>query len=228
MSSSLKPLKLYGQHGPNPAKIAIILEELDLPYEIDAIPFSDVKKPYYTAVNPNGRLPSMYDANTDLTIWESGAIIEYLVDTYDKNRKLSFEPGTAEHWHARQWLFFQVSGQAPYYGQAAWFKKFHHEKVDSAIQRYAAETNRVSGVLDAWLKKQEEQYGDSAGPWMVGNKLSYVDLAFITWQLLTRTVIQFTADEFDQDKYPYVKKWIEGMISKEKVMKALKNAGFEG
>lgn len=228
MSTTLKPIKVYGQQGPNPPKVAIILEELGQPYEIDPVPLADVKKPYYTIVNPNGRLPAIYDPNTDLTIWESGAIVEYLTTTYDKEYKLSFEPGTAEHWHARQWLFFQVSGQGPYYGQAAWFKKFHKEKLDSAIERYAGEVNRVSGVLDGHLKKQEEVYGSSAGPWLVGNKMSYADLAFITYQLLTRTVMAFTKEEFDEDNYPHVKKWVANMMSREKVQKILKNAGFNG
>ncbi|KAJ6088361.1 hypothetical protein N7486_009622 [Penicillium sp. IBT 16267x] len=71
---------------------------------------------------PNGRLPAIYDPNTDLRLWESGAIVEYLVERYDTSRKISFESGSMEAQLARQWLFFQASGQGPYYGQACRFK----------------------------------------------------------------------------------------------------------
>ena len=97
---------MYGKGGPNLPKVAIILDELNIPKEIDPVPFSDVKKPAYLAINPNGRLPAIYDPNTDLTLWESGAIVEYLVDKYDPEHKLSFPAGSSDAYHAKQWLFF--------------------------------------------------------------------------------------------------------------------------
>ena len=92
----------------------MVLEELELPYEIVNIPFSDLKQLEYLTITPNGRVPAMVDPNANLTLWESGAILEYLVEKYDAERKISFEPGTNEAALARQWLFFQVSGQGPY------------------------------------------------------------------------------------------------------------------
>ena len=121
MSSDLKPIKFYDSQGkgPNPSRVQAILEELDLPYESIPIAYSDVKDPSYTAVNPNGRLPAIIDPNnSDLTLFESGAIVLYLLETYDTSHKLSFPAGTKEAHLARQWLFFQASGQGPYYGQA--------------------------------------------------------------------------------------------------------------
>ncbi len=70
-----------------------------------------------------------------------------------------------------QWLFFQASGQGPYYGQAAWFTFFHPEKIPSAQERYKKETLRVLGVLEGVLSKQE---------WLVGGKPTIGDLSFIT------------------------------------------------
>ena len=118
MTTNLLPIKVWGKGGPNPPRVAIMLEELNLPYEFQPITFSDVTNPAYLAINPNGRLPAIYDPNTDLTLWESGAIVEYLIERYDTTRKISFEPGSNEGQLARQWLFFQASGQGPYYGQA--------------------------------------------------------------------------------------------------------------
>jgi glutathione S-transferase len=163
MSSQIKPIKVWGQGGPNPPKVGIILEELGLPYEVIPVPLSDIKKPEYVAINPNGRLPAIHDPNAGITLWESGAIIEYLIELYDTKHRLSFAPGTPESYHAKQWLYFQTTGQGPYYGQAAWFKKYHSEQVPSAIERYTKEVNRVSGVLDRYLAQQKQEHGGSAG-----------------------------------------------------------------
>ncbi len=114
MSSQIKPIKVWGKGGPNPPKVAIILAELGLPHEIIVVPLSTVKNSEYLSINPNGRIPAIYDPNTDLTLWESGAIIEYLIERYDKDHKLSFAVGTQESYLAKQWLFFAASGQGPY------------------------------------------------------------------------------------------------------------------
>ena len=222
MSSQIKPIKVWGQNGPNPPKVRIILEELGLPYEINPIPLSDVKKPEYLAINPNGRVPAIHDPNTDITLWESGAIIEYLIERYDTTHRLSFAPGTPESYHAKQWLYFQVSGQGPYYGQLAWFKRYHPEQVPSAIDRYVKEVNRVSGVLDGFLAQQKEKHGGDDGPWLVGNKLSYADIAFIPYQRILSTMLE--KDVYDADNYPHVKEWLGKMTSRETVKKVFESA----
>jgi hypothetical protein len=56
------------------------MEELTIPYNIQFVEFSDVKKEDYTRINPNGRLPAIQDPNTNLTLWEVGRIIPIFVD----------------------------------------------------------------------------------------------------------------------------------------------------
>ena len=215
MASQLKPIKLYGVGGPNPPKVAMVLEELGLPYEPIIIPFTDVKGAEYTKINPNGRLPSIYDPNTDLTLWESGAIVLYLVERYDTDHKISFPRGSNEASQAQQWLFFQASGQGPYYGQTIYFARYHHEKVPSAEERFNKEINRVTGVLEGWLAKQDQ----GAGPWLVGDKFSYADLAFINWQVSVGMIL--AKDQFDPDQFPHVKKWLENMESRAPIKSVL-------
>ena len=225
MSAQAKPIKLWGGGGPNPLKVRIFLEEFGLPFEVVSISFADVKKPEYLAINPNGRIPAIHDPNTGITLWESGAIIEYLVERYDTKHQLSFASGTPESYLAKQWLFFQTSGQGPYYGQAAWFKKFHPEQLPSAQERYFKEVNRVSGVLEAHLAQQKQEQGGSAGsdgPWLVGNKLSYADIAFIPWQRTIGMVIM--KDEYNEDDFPHVKEWLGKMTSRESAKKAFATA----
>lgn len=56
--------------GPNPWKVAIILEELGLPYEHKFLDFSQVKAEPFISLNPNGRVPGLEDPNTNISLWE--------------------------------------------------------------------------------------------------------------------------------------------------------------
>ncbi|KAK1150214.1 glutathione S- transferase, nitrogen catabolite repression regulator [Aspergillus melleus] len=202
----MQPITLYShQYGPNPWKVALIMEELQIPYTTTFVNFADVKKEPYTLINPNGRLPAIHDPNTDLHLWESGAITEYLIEKYDVDHKIS-PAGCAEKYHAKQWLYFQVSGQAPYYGQASWFIKFHPEKVQSAIERYQKEIHRVCGVLESVLQKQD---------WLVGDKCTYADLCFVAWQ---RFAPRFGGEGL-YEKFPKVGAWMKRMEARETVAK---------
>ncbi|KAF7958292.1 hypothetical protein EAE96_001843 [Botrytis aclada] len=214
---SLKPLTVYyAGPGPNPPKVGIILEELSIPYEIKMVGYGDLKQKPFTDLNPNGRAPVLQDPNTGYKIWETGAIIEYLIDQYDTDQKLSYASGLKKY-ELKQWLFFQVSGQGPYWGQAAWFNLFHAEKLLSAQKRYVDEIHRVVGVLD-------EVLGQSEDGWLVGNKITYADLAFVTWHTALAGIFsppEFK-DQWDITKYAHYKKWVEKMLDRPAVKKVLK------
>ena len=76
--------------GPNPGKVAMLLNELGLSYKLVEVPYSELKGPEYTKINPNGRVPALENPNTGIRLWESGAIIEYLIEKYDTEHRLSF------------------------------------------------------------------------------------------------------------------------------------------
>jgi len=207
-----KPITLYSHSsGPNPWKVAILLEELSLPYETIYLQFSDLKKEPFESKNPNGRVPAIEDPNTGVTMFESGAILEYLIDTYDKEHKLSYTT-SPEKWLTLSWLHFQMSGQGPYYGQKAWFSFFHPEKnLTSVLERYSNEIKRVVGVIDRHLKKQGTEY-------LVGDKCTFADLAFVMWhQTMPRLV-----DGWDyQTEMPAFHAWNERLQSRPAVKKVL-------
>lgn len=117
----------------------------------------DLKKPPFEKLNPNGRVPAIEDPNTGITLWESGAIIEYLVETYDKSNSLTYTQ-SPEKYEVKQWLHFQMSGQGPYFGQGAWFMKFHPEKLPGAQDRYKEQIKRVLSVIDKHLKATGKEY----------------------------------------------------------------------
>ncbi|KAI0659471.1 glutathione S-transferase C-terminal-like protein [Cubamyces menziesii] len=207
--------------GPNGWKTAIVLEELGLEYESIYLDFQkgEQKAPEYTKFNPNGRIPTLIDhSNNDFVVWESNAILTYLVDKYDPEGKISVK-GFEEKIHQLQWLFFQSSGQGPYFGQVSWFQFFHAEKIPSAIERYQKEILRVFGVLESVLSKQE---------WLVGGKLTIADLSFIPWNVLAVNVLLKDApgyNGFEQD-FPALHKWHNALLARESVKKvyAIKDA----
>ena len=204
----MKPITVYGHiSAPNPWKVATVLKELSLPYDWHNIDFSDVKASSYTSINPNGRLPAIQDPNTGVTLWESGAIILYLIEQYDKDGKISNHEGL-EKYQCQQWLFFQVSGQGPYFGQATWFARFHPERIQSATDRYLKEIDRVTMVLDKALEGKD---------WLVGEKCTFADLSFITWANIGKGLMAQLGKADTLDKYPNYGRWMEALSNRQTV-----------
>jgi glutathione S-transferase len=77
---------------------------------------------------------------------------------------------------------------------------------------------RATGVLEGWLTKQGELYPNTDGPWLVGNKLSYADVSFFSWQTLGPMLM---GDKFDVDEFPAVKAWMERMKARPAIAAAM-------
>ncbi|KAI1822648.1 glutathione transferase [Xylaria intraflava] len=200
----MQPITLWlFPEGPNPLKVLYVLEELSIPYEIKAIKGREVKQAPLIRLNPNGRVPVIEDPNHNLVLWESGAILAYLVEKYDTDNSLTYTEGN-EKYLVQQWLHFQTSGQGPYFGQASWFMRLHPEKVPSAIERYVNEINRVLGVLESHLKDRE---------WLVGDKMTYADMAFVPYNYALHLLLKKPETEVFGD-YPNVAAWHERLISR--------------
>jgi len=70
----------------------------------------------YEAINPNGRIPALVDrCANDLTVWDSGAIITYIVKKYGADFKLWAER-VEDQALIEAWLAYQLSGQGLYVG----------------------------------------------------------------------------------------------------------------
>lgn len=61
---------------------------------------------------------------------------------------------------------------------------FHHEKIPSAVERYKNEIERVFGVLDSVLSKQE---------WLVAGKPTVADFAFVQYAFPCSFTVRTTA-----------------------------------
>ncbi|KZV90906.1 glutathione S-transferase [Exidia glandulosa HHB12029] len=169
------------------------------------------KTPAYMKLNQNGKIPTLVDhQRDDFAIWESNAILQYLISEYDTEHKISVADDDKEgKYRTEQWLFFQASGQGPYFGQAQWFMYFHPEHIPSAIKRYQDEIRRVFGVLDNVLKDRE---------WLVGDKFTIADLSFIKYT--DYAAEKLLGDDFDLEKeFPYVANWHNRMLARPSVQK---------
>jgi len=207
-----KQFTLYThKSGPNGWKVANFLSELGLTYESIYMDFGalEQKTSPHVDLNPNGRIPTIIDhTNNDFVLWESNAILTYLAERYDTEHK--FSASTEEDKYKQlQWLFFQSSGQGPYFGQAAWFIWYHAEKVPSAVERYQNEIKRVLKVLDGELAQRE---------WLVGGKYSIADLSFINWTDFGATKLAPPGYDFAKEA-PHVHAWLQKMLARPAIAK---------
>ncbi|KAM0304945.1 hypothetical protein ACHAO8_011336 [Botrytis cinerea] len=209
------PIKVFSHSsGPNSWRVNIILDELDVPYELEFKEFGQLHVPEFEKYSPNGRVPVIVDPNTNITLWESGAIIKYLIDTYDKEGKLTINT-SPEKYQLDQWLFFQASGQGPYFGQALWFAYFHPEKnLPSVKERYINEIKRVTKVLDTALAGKE---------YLVGDKVTFADLAFVPWYWGAEGLEPVSPGLMKglKEDLPNFKAWLERLSARPSVQKAV-------
>ncbi|MCW5891391.1 MAG: glutathione S-transferase N-terminal domain-containing protein [bacterium] len=152
-------IDLYTAPTPNGWKASVVLEELELPYEVHLINLmaGDQKQDWYLEINPNGRIPAIVDRDAgDFAVFESGAIMLYLAE---KTGRLC--PSDAKGRSlVVQWLMFQMGGVGPMMGQANVFYRYFPEKIPAAIERYQKESRRLFEVLDGRLKDHEWLAGD--------------------------------------------------------------------
>lgn len=230
---------------PNGFKVAIVLSELGLPYNTFFLDFNigEHRAPEFISVNPNARVPALIDHNMDnLSIWESGAILLHLVNKYYKEtgEPLLWSDNLADQSQISAWLFFQTSGHAPMIGQALHFRYFHSQKIASAVERYTDEVRRVYGVVEMALAERREAlimeldtenaaaYSAGTTPlsnsrffdypvWLVGDRISVADLAFVPWNnVVDRIGINIKVE------FPEVYKWTKQMMRRPAVIKALR------
>jgi GST-like protein len=148
-------IELYTAATPNGWKASVMLEELELPYQVKHINLmqGDQKQPEFLAINPNGRIPAIIDTdNDDFAVFESGAIMLYLAE---KTGSVLLPPEAKARSQVIQWLMFQMGALGPMMGQANVFYRYFDEKIPAAIDRYQNEGRRLFEVLDTRLKGRD-------------------------------------------------------------------------
>jgi GST-like protein len=155
-------IHLYYHPTPNPAKVALFLEETGLPYTVVPVDTGKAQQhePAFRAVNPNGKVPAIVDTDgpggKEVRVFDSTAILLYLAE---KTGKLLGAP--ADRGELLSWLFFIASGLGPFSGQAVHFQRAAPEKLPYAINRYRREAERHYAVLNDHLAGRHFIVGDS-------------------------------------------------------------------
>lgn len=163
--------------------MGIILEELRLPFTVK-INKNEVQQPGQNEDGQDGGVPPVEDKNTgmiilndpnsNVSLWESLAIVEYLVQTYDDEERLHYTQNTQDWWMCQQWLAYQMGAQSPFFSLKAWFSNEHKDKVDSVIKRFSDDVVRIASIMEHHLKT-------GRGGYLVGDKCTYADLVFVPW-----------------------------------------------
>lgn len=157
---------------PNGRKVAIMLEETGLPYEVHTVNIGKNEQfaPEFLKISPNNRIPAIVDRDADsgpVSIFESGAILIYLAEKTGK----FLAPKGEQRAKTLEWLMWQMGGVGPMLGQANHFLNAAPEKIPYAINRYLDESVRLLKVLDKRL-------GEAA---FMGGDYSIADMATYPW-----------------------------------------------
>jgi glutathione S-transferase len=75
------------------------------------------KEPWFTAINPNGRIPAIVDHDRGaFPVFEGNAILSYLTRLYDPENKLSFPIDSDDYTVCEEWIGWQHGGLGPMQG----------------------------------------------------------------------------------------------------------------
>ncbi len=189
---------LYTFPTPNGRKASIALEEFGVEYETHVINITKDEQfaPDFLKISPNNKIPALVDRDTGRALMESGAILIYLADKYERF-------WGEDRYVTLEWLMLQMGGVGPMLGQVHHFLKFNAGKAPYAEERYGAEARRLYGVLDQRLAANEYLAGE----------YSIADMA--TWPWISR----YEWHPIDWSDYPHLKRWYQEIAARPAVQR---------
>ena len=194
-------IDLYYWTTPNGHKITMFLEEAGLEYKIIPINISKGEQfdPAFLEIAPNNRIPAIVDhspadGGNALSIFESGAILQYLAEKSGQFLSTALRQRTM----TLQWLYWQMGGLGPMAGQNHHFGTYAPEKIPYAIQRYVNETNRLYGVLNKRLADHE----------FIADSYSIADMACYPW------IVPHQRQSQKLEDFPNLKRWFETIAAR--------------
>lgn len=189
-------IDLYYWTTPNGHKITLFLEEANVSYKI--IPVNISKGEQFEAsflrIAPNNRIPAIVDhapkdGGAPISIFESGAILQYLAEKTGKFLSSDLRKRT----ETMQWLFWQMGGLGPMAGQNHHFNLYAPEKIPYAMNRYINETNRLYGVLNTHLAEHE----------FIADEYSIADMAAYPW------IVPHLKQGQKLEAFAHLKRWFD-------------------
>ncbi len=159
-------LTLYFAPRTRSVRIAWLLEELGLAYQLERAEFVPPERRFFSQATPTGRFPTLVDG--DVTLCESGAIVEYVLERYGEGR-LAPALDSPDRPRYLQWLHYAESSAFPPVGIIVW------------LTRYRGGQDDEDGLLDdararaaSALSFIEDGIGD--GDWLVGDTFTAADV----------------------------------------------------
>jgi GST-like protein len=191
-------IELYTWPTPNGRKISIALEEFDLSYEVNPVDITKNEQfgEAFLRISPNNKIPAIVDRETGRSLMESGAILMYLADRYDRF-------WGEDRYETIEWLMLQMGGIGPMLGQAHHFLKYNKGKAPYAEDRYREEARRLYSVLEGRLASAD----------YLSVSYSIADMA--TWPWISR----YEWQEIEWDEYPNLKRWYKEIAKRPAVRK---------
>ena len=203
-------IRFYFHPTPNPAKIALFLEETGLAFE--AVPVDTSKGEQHTAsfraINPNGKVPAIVDTDgpggKEARVFDSTAILIYLAE---KTGQLLGSP--EDRPELLSWLLFIASGLGPFSGQAVHFQHAAPEGLDYAVNRYRREAERHYQVLNDHLVGRD---------FMVGKTFTIADIS--AWGWIDRAARVLKGADKPLAQFPELMRWFALVDARPAVVRA--------
>jgi GST-like protein len=192
--------ELHGMGSPNVRKIVLMLEELEVPYDIKLVQVfhSEQFTPAFRALNPLSKAPVLVDRAVrpgGYPVFESGAILIYLAETFGK-----FMPASGvERYEVLKWLFAQTSNVGPMFGQYTHFRTPGRDNGTYAVERYRSIAYRLIEILDERLSERR---------FLAGEDYSIADMATYPWAGYVDTY------KLDWADYPHLKRWCDEIAAR--------------
>jgi GSH-dependent disulfide-bond oxidoreductase len=203
-------IRFYFHPTPNPAKIALFLEEAGLPYQMIPVDTSNGEqhRPAYRAINPNGKVPAIIDTDApggrEARVFDSTAILIYLADKTGK-----FQGAPEDRPELLSWLLFIASGLGPFSGQAVHFQYAAPDGLAYAVNRYRREAERHYQVLNDHLAGRD---------YIVGGTYTIADMS--AWGWIDRASRVMKGREDPLGAFPEIKRWFSMIDARPAIARA--------
>ncbi|EAU41185.1 putative glutathione s-transferase protein [Fulvimarina pelagi HTCC2506] len=193
-------IDFYYAPTPNGWKVAIMLEECGLDYELKLMDLHSGEQfePEFLKISPNAKMPAIVDhdppdgyGDEPVPVFESAAILFYLADKIGR-----FAPERSDRRAMKEldeWLFWQTGSQGPMAGQLSHFKNYAPDNErDYGFKRYLGEFDRNLGVLENRLADRS---------YIMGEDYSIADIQAFPWAFIAKPL------GASLDDFPRVADW---------------------
>ena len=198
-------LKLYYAPLTRAVRVRWLLEELGLPYELERGSFEPTTDRFFVQKTPTGKYPTLVDG--DVTLSESGAIVEYILERYGEGR-LAPPVGSRERADYLQWLHYAEGTAFPPVGIVVWLTRYRDDGAG-----YPELLDAARGRAAAALAFLEQGLGDKT--LLAGDEFSAADI------MMGFTLVAAQATGVLDERFPKLLAYVGRLASRPALQKLL-------